>query len=139
PSLIHPSGTTGPSKDVRAAHAAFWNSANCFITKFVDETDRYMQPLPMSYTAGTGITYSMLLAGGSLAYPGGFSTKSFWDDVRRFEATITIAIHGMVSVMLDRPPAPDDADNPLRTVYMGPLLRSRDFAKPFGVKTYPAS
>ena len=28
----------------------------------------------------------------------GFSAKTFWDDVRRFEATITIAIHGMVSV-----------------------------------------
>ena len=137
-SLIYTSGTTGPSKGVRAAHAAFWNYARCFITDFVDETDRYLQPLPMYYTAGTGITYSMLLAGGSVAYPGGFSTKSFWDDVRRYEATITIAIHGMVSVMLDRPPSPDDVDNPLRTVYMGPLLRANEFAERFGVSLYTA-
>jgi carnitine-CoA ligase len=137
-SLIYTSGTTGPSKGVRAAHAAFWNYAHCFITDFVDETDRYLQPLPMYYTAGTGITYSMLLAGGSVAYPGGFSTKSFWDDVRRYEATITIAIHGMVSVMLDRPPSPDDVDNPLRTVYMGPLLRANEFAERFGVSLYTA-
>jgi crotonobetaine/carnitine-CoA ligase len=137
-SLIYTSGTTGPSKGVRAAHAAFWNYARCFITDFVDETDRYLQPLPMYYTAGTGITYSMLLAGGSVAYPGGFSTKSFWDDVRRYEATITIAIHGMVSVMLDRPPSPDDGDNPLRTVYMGPLLRANEFAERFGVSLYTA-
>ena len=137
-SLIYTSGTTGPSKGVRAAHAAFWNYAHCFIDNFVDETDRYMQPLPMSYTAGTGITYSMLLAGGSVAYPGGFSTKTFWDDVRRYEATITILIHGMVSVMLDRPPSPDDADNPLRTVYMGPLLRAKEFAERYGVSLYTA-
>ena len=137
-SLIYTSGTTGPSKGVRAAHAAFWNYARCFITKFVDETDRYLQPLPMFYTAGTGITYSMLLAGGSVAYPPGFSTRTFWDDVRRFEATITIAIHGMVSVMLDQPPSPGDADNPLRTVYMGPLLRSQEFAERFGVSLYTA-
>jgi crotonobetaine/carnitine-CoA ligase len=137
-SLICTSGTTGPSKGVRASYAAFWNYARCFITNFVDESDRYLQPLPMFYTAGTGITYSMLLAGGSVAYPGGFSTKSFWDEVRRFEATITIAIHGMVSVMLDRPPSPDDADNPLRTVYMGPLLRSKEFAERFGVSIYTA-
>ena len=137
-SLIYTSGTTGPSKGVRAAHAAFWNYARCFITDFVDETDRYLQPLPMYYTAGTGITYSMLLAGGSVAYPGGFSTKSFWDDVRRYEATITIAIHGMVSVMLDRPASPDDVDNPLRTVYMGPLLRANEFAERFGVSLYTA-
>ena len=137
-SLIYTSGTTGPSKGVRASHAAFWNYAHCFISNFVDETDRYMQPLPMSYTAGTGITYSMLLAGGSVAYPGGFSTKTFWDDVRRYEATITILIHGMVSVMLDRPPSPDDADNPLRTVYMGPLLRAKEFAERYGVSLYTA-
>ena len=137
-SLIYTSGTTGPSKGVRAAHAAFWNYANCFVMPYVDASDRYLQPLPMFYTAGTGLTYSMLLAGGSLAYPAGFSTKSFWDDIRRYEATITIAIHGMVSVMLDRPPAPDDADNPLRTVYMGPLLRSREFAQRFGVRIYTA-
>ena len=137
-SLIYTSGTTGPSKGVRAAHAAFWNYAHCFITNFVDETDRYLQPLPMYYTAGTGITYSMLLAGGSVAYPGGFSTKTFWDDVRRYEATITIVIHGMVSVALDRPPSPDDLDNPLRTVYMGPLLRANEFAERFGVSLYTA-
>src|SRR5439155_23555174 len=72
-SLIYTSGTTGPSKGVRAAHAAFWNYANCFVMPYVDASDRYLQPLPMFYTAGTGLTYSMLLAGGSLAYPGGFS------------------------------------------------------------------
>jgi carnitine-CoA ligase len=137
-SLIYTSGTTGPSKGVRAAHAAFWNYARCFIVPYVDESDRYLQPLPMSYTAGTGITYSMLLAGGSVAYPKGFSTKTFWDDVRRYEATITIVIHGMVSVMLDLPPSPDDADNPLRTVYMGPLLRPKEFAERYGVSIYTA-
>ena len=87
----------------------------------------------MFYTAGTGITYSMLLAGGSVAYPSGFSTTTFWDDVRRFEATITIAIHGMVSFMLDQPVATDDADNPLRHVYMGPLDAHDEFAERFGV------
>ena len=41
-SLIYTSGTTGPSKGVRAAHAAFWNYANCFILPYVDER----RPLP---------------------------------------------------------------------------------------------
>jgi len=44
----------------------------------------------------------------------------------------------MVSVMLDRPPSPDDAENPLKTVYMGPLLRSKEFAERFGVEIYTA-
>ena len=137
-SLIYTSGTTGPSKGVKASHAAFWNYGNCFIAPFVDESDRYLQPLPMFYTAGTGITYSMLQAGGSLAYPKGFSSTTFWDDVRRFEATITIAIHGMVSFMLDQPVREDDADNPLRVVYMGPLTRHDEFAERFGCRVYTA-
>ncbi len=137
-SLIYTSGTTGPSKGVRAAHAAFWNYGRCFIAPFVDEGDRYLQPLPMFYTAGTGITYSMLQAGGSLAFAKGFSSTTFWDDVRRFDATITIAIHGMVSFLLDQPPRPDDADNPLRVVYMGPLTRHREFAERFGCRVYTA-
>jgi crotonobetaine/carnitine-CoA ligase len=137
-SLIYTSGTTGPSKGVRASHAAFWNYGNCFIARFVDESDRYLQPLPMFYTAGTGITYSMIQAGGSLAYPKGFSSTTFWDDVRRFDATITIAIHGMVSFMLDQPVRADDADNPLRVVYMGPLTRHQEFAERFGCRVYTA-
>ena len=137
-SLIYTSGTTGPSKGVRAAHAAFWNYANCFILPYVDENDRYLNALPMFHTAGTGITYSMLRAGGSIALAKGFSASRFWDDVRRHEATITIAIHGMVTFMLDQPPQPDDADNPLRTVYMGPLNRHQEFAERFGCSIYTA-
>ena len=137
-SLIYTSATTGPSKGVRAAHAAFWNYANCFILPYVDENDRYLNALPMFHTAGTGITYSMLRAGGSVALAKSFSASRFWDDVRRFEATITIAIHGMVTFMLDQPSRPDDADNPLRTVYMGPLTRHKEFAERFGVSVYTA-
>lgn len=137
-SLIYTSGTTGPSKGVRAAHAAFWNYGRCFVAPFVDGTDRYLQPLPMFYTAGTGITYSMLQAGASLALLKGFSPRTFWDDVRRFEATITIAIHGMVTFLLDQPASPSDADNPLRVVYMGPLTRHGEFAERFGCRVYTA-
>ena len=137
-SLIYTSGTTGPSKGVRAAYAAFWNYANCFILPFVDGDDRYLNSLPMFHTAGTGITYSMLRAGGSVALNKGFSARGFWDDVRRFEATITIAIHGMTTFMLNQPPSPDDADNPLQTVYMGPLSQHKEFAERFGVSVYTA-
>jgi carnitine-CoA ligase len=136
--ILYTSGTTGPSKGVRAAHAAFWNYGRCFIAPFVTQQDRYLQPLPMFYTAGTGITYSMLQAGGSLAFLKGFSPRTFWDDVRRFEATITIVIHGMVTFLLDQPESPDDAENPLRTVYMGPLTRHEDFARRFGCRVYTA-
>jgi len=137
-SLIYTSGTTGPSKGVRAAHAAFWNYARCFVLPYVGEDDRYLNSLPMFYTAGTGITYSMLLAGGSVALNKGFNPRTFWDDVRRFDATITIAIHGMVTFLLDQPLSDRDRDHTLKTVYMGPLARHEEFAERFGVDIYTA-
>jgi len=137
-SLIYTSGTTGPSKGVRASYAAFWNYARCFILPFVNEEDRYLNSLPMFYTAGTGITYSMLLAGGSVALNKGFNPRTFWDDVRKFEATITIAIHGMVIFLLDQPASPEDRNHTLRTVYMGPLSRHKEFADRYGVSIYTA-
>ena len=67
----------------------------------------------------------------------GFSPKTLWDDIRRFDATITIAIHGMVTFLLDQPRRPDEADNPLRVVYMGPLTRHQEFAERFGCASTP--
>ena len=66
----------------------------------------------MFYTAGTGITYSMLLAGGSVALNKGFNPRTFWDDIRRFEATVAIAIHGMVTFLLDQLPRRPTATTP---------------------------
>ena len=60
-------GHDGPSKGVRAAYATFWNYHRVFLEPYVGAGDRFLQPLPMFHTAGTGITYSMLLAGGSVA------------------------------------------------------------------------
>jgi hypothetical protein len=60
---VHTFSCRHQEHDVRAAHAAFWNYANCFILPYVDENDRYLNALPMFHTAGTGITYSMLRAG----------------------------------------------------------------------------
>jgi carnitine-CoA ligase len=40
--------------------------------------------------------------------------------------------------MLDQPPSPADADNPLRIVYMGPLSRHKEFGERFGCSIYTA-
>jgi carnitine-CoA ligase len=40
--------------------------------------------------------------------------------------------------MLNQPENPDDADNPLRTVYMGPLSQHEEFARRYGVRIYTA-
>ena len=75
----------------------------------------------------------MIRRGGTTALVDGFNPRSFWSDVKRLGATGSLVIHAMVSFLLAQPPSPDDADNPLRVVYMGPLSRVREFSERFGV------
>ena len=135
-SLIYTSGTTGPSKGVRAAYATFWNYHRVFLEPYVGGDDRFLQPLPMFHTAGTGIAYSMLLAGGSVALVERFSARTFLDDTRRLNATATLVLHAMTSFLLAQPRRDDDRDNPVRVAYMGPLGHAKEFSERFGISVY---
>src|SRR5882757_1144603 len=136
--LIYTSGTTGPSKGVVCSYAALWMFHRNFVWTDVGEDDRFLLALPMFHMAGVGCTYAMLVRGGSVALLPAFDAKRFWHDVARFGATTSCVLHAMVSFLLSQPPAPEDADNPLRVVYMGPLSQVKEFSQRFGVDVYTA-
>jgi carnitine-CoA ligase len=136
--LIYTSGTTGPSKGVALSSAAAWLFDRHFTWPDVGPEDRFLQALPMFHMSGIGSTYSMLLRRGSAAILPAFDAKSFWTDVRHYGATVSCVLHAMVSYLLSHPSAPDDADNPLRIVYMGPLSHVQEFSQRFGVGVYSA-
>lgn len=134
--IVFTSGTTGPSKGVQLSYASHRLYADSLIWADVGAGDRFMMSLPLSHVAGTSLTYGMLQRGGAIVLPGAFSARRFWDDVRRYNATSTFIIHGMVSFLLAQPPTSQDARNPLRYSYMGPLTRVQEFCQRFGVKVY---
>jgi crotonobetaine/carnitine-CoA ligase len=134
--IIYTSGTTGPSKGVQLSYASHRLYADSLVWPDIGPGDRFMISVPMSHVAGTSLTYAMLQRGGTVVLPGSFDAKSFWDEVRRYGATATFIIHGMVSFLLGQPAAADDADNSLRYVYMGPLTQVETFARRFGVQIY---
>ncbi|HEY1510953.1 MAG TPA: AMP-binding protein [Solirubrobacteraceae bacterium] len=134
--LVYTSGTTGPSKGVRLSYASHRLYADSLVWPEIGADDRFMVSVPLSHVGGTSLSYAMLQRGGTVVLPGGFNAREFWRDVRRYEATATFVIHGMVSFLLGQPPSDDDTDNPLRFVYMGPLTRVQEFADRFGVKIW---
>jgi crotonobetaine/carnitine-CoA ligase len=134
--IVYTSGTSGPSKGVQLSYASHRLYADSLTWPDIGEHDRLLMPLPLSHVAGTAATYAMLQRGGTVVLPGAFDAKTFWADVRRFEATVTFVLHGMVPILLAQPPREDDHDNTLRYVYMGPLARSHEFRKRFGVSVY---
>jgi crotonobetaine/carnitine-CoA ligase len=134
--IVYTSGTTGPSKGVQLSYASHRLYADSLVWPDIGPGDRFMISVPMSHVAGTSLTYAMLQRGGAVVLPGTFAAKSFWDEVRRHRATATFIIHGMVSFLLGEPAGENDAENPLRYVYMGPLTQVETFARRFGVRIY---
>jgi crotonobetaine/carnitine-CoA ligase len=134
--LVYTSGTTGPSKGVRLSYASHRLYADSLIWDDVGEDDTFHMTLPLSHVAGTSTTYGMLQRGGSIVLPGAFNAKSFWDEIRRDGCTITFIIHAMIVFLLNQPEAENDADNPLRYAYVGPLTRVQEFTRRFGLQLY---
>jgi carnitine-CoA ligase len=121
---------------VRLSYASHRLYADGLVWPEIGADDRFLISVPLSHVAGTSLTYAMLQRGGTIVLPGGFDAKRFWEEVRRYQATATFVIHGMVSFLLGQPPGDDDADNPLRFVYMGPLTRVHEFCTRFGVRVW---
>jgi crotonobetaine/carnitine-CoA ligase len=136
--IIYTSGTTGPSKGVRCTYMHHHTySEGLFPPEEIGADDRFFQCLPMFHASGTTSTYVMLQRGGSLAVTEGFSTDTFWSDVRRNRVTTAIIMAAMATFLNNQPPRPDDADNPLRVAYMGPMISDVDgFSRRFGVRLY---
>jgi crotonobetaine/carnitine-CoA ligase len=136
--LIYTSGTTGPSKGVRLSHASQWLYDRNFTWPEINEADRFFQALPIFHLSGLGTTFSMIRRGGSIAVREGFSARTFWRDTKETGSTVGVLLHAMVSYLLQQEPRPDDADNPLRVAYMGPLSHVEEFSRRFGVDVYTA-
>jgi crotonobetaine/carnitine-CoA ligase len=135
--IIFTSGTTGPSKAVLCSYLHIYSNAGPESWPCITGEDRYLVNLPLFHIGGTGITYNMLVRGGSITLVERFDTASFWDVIRRTETTATFLLGVMAQFIEKIPPAPDDADNPLRVMFMVPLAGDiKAFAKRFGVEVY---
>jgi crotonobetaine/carnitine-CoA ligase len=134
--VIFTSGTTGPSKGVRLPYASHRLYADGFVWPEIGAQDRSLVAVPLFHVAGTSTILAMLQRGGSIVLSSGFSARTFWDEVRRFDVTTTALLHGMISVLMAQPQSEHDADNPLSIVYMGPLTRVEEFTRRYGVSVY---
>ena len=133
--IIYTSGTTGPSKGVLASYLHIFSNAGPETWPFVGADDRYLINAPMFHIGGMGPMYVMLARGGSLAMVERFDTATFWDSVRNTGATVCFLLGVMATFLEKRPPAPDDADTPLRLAIAVPLgEEALRFGARFGVE-----
>lgn len=138
--IIYTSGTTGPSKGVLTP----WNqlhaqSLGSIPIEELSDADAYYCPFSLAHGGGRMPAYLMALCGGRLIVRERFSATHYWSDVREHGCTVSALTGAMIPFLMNRPPAADDAENPLRMMVMFPLPPNHlEFVRRFGVRVRTA-
>jgi crotonobetaine/carnitine-CoA ligase len=93
--------------------------------------------MPMFHIGGMGLTFVMLVRGGSIAMMENFSTERFWPYVRASRATAIFLIGVMATFLIKQPPSNDDRDHSVRMAFMVPFTdEAAPFRERFGIDIY---
>ena len=137
-SLIYTSGTTGLSKAVMVPWAQFHSSfeSGMFPVNEGFGATTYSFYPPFHVTGKAGF-YNPAAYQGKAVLREVFSTKDFWNDVKTYDATFAIILPPMAHFLMAEPDGVDDADNPMKTVVMAPVIANIDaFKKRFDLEVY---
>jgi crotonobetaine/carnitine-CoA ligase len=142
--ILWTSGTTGKSKGVLQSYnnwirAIIFGASRGYQSR---EGDSIYCALPMYNTAAwIACIFRALVEGIPCAIEDKFSVSNFWERVRHFGATQTLALGAMGMFLLNAPARPDDADNPLRVAWIVPMPLDQwaGFEQRFGVRLIRSS
>ncbi|MEE2875664.1 MAG: AMP-binding protein, partial [Chloroflexota bacterium] len=123
-SIIYTSGTTGPSKGVLSSYLHIFTNAGPETWHFVTGEDRFLINMPIFHIGGMGVTFVMLVRGGSIAVMDTFNTEKFWPFVRETKTTAFFLLGVMTTFLLKQKPSDDDKNHDVRTAFMVPLTET---------------
>lgn len=135
---IYTSGTTGMPKAARVTHYRMWRAGAVWSgagLRFRDGDVMY-NCLPLYHSNGFILATGSVISGGvSMALARKFSTRRFWDDVRKHRATSFIYIGELCRYLMNAPATDSDKDHQVRAI-TGNGLRPdiwRPFQERFGI------
>ena len=137
---VFTSGTTGFPKAAIRIHYGMVGGAYLFgnLMTEVNSEDTIYIPLPFFHATALSVTWPAAFAGGAAVAIGRkFSVTHFWNEIRKFNATIFTYIGEMCSYLMNQPPTPNDKNHPVRAI-IGNGLRPeiwKDFKKRFDIDT----
>ncbi|MDY7038688.1 MAG: AMP-binding protein, partial [Thermodesulfobacteriota bacterium] len=137
--IIYTGGTTGPSKGAVLSHSCVYHYATDVIG-FVglNENTLAYNCMPLFHQNHRFTSTYTLLLDGSYAMGERYSARAFWNEIRKYKANHFHFLGGMPLIIYNQPPKTDDADNPAKTAWGGPIPLdiAESFEKRFGVKLY---
>ena len=136
---IYTSGTTGLPKATVLRHQKWlqlgYGSGGIFFSSLPEDVQYFC--LPLYHNSGINIAWaSTVMFGGTFAMRRKFSASAFWDDVRKYNATIFVYIGELCRYLNNQPRKENDADNPLRFI-VGNGMRAdywSEFQERFGIE-----
>lgn len=133
--LLFTSGTTGPSKAVVSPWGLTYNMWSWVPEDTLAPGESLFLALPLFHNSGrSGFNY-VLSRGGCLVTRDKFSAANVWDDVRKHDCVALALVGPLTALLYNAPPRDDDADNPVRSVILGPMIpQIEEFKKRFGVR-----
>jgi crotonobetaine/carnitine-CoA ligase len=133
--FLFTSGTTGPAKAVVIPWAAAHSHWSQVPADTLGPGEALYAPVAMFHNSGIGALQFVVWKGGRLVLREKFSASAFWDDVRRSGAVASGIVGPMTAVLWAQPRRADDADNPLRSLVLGPMIEQMDaFEQRFGTR-----
>lgn len=93
--------------------------------------------LPLYHNSGINLAWGgTIMTGGTLALRRKFSASEFWNDIRKFNATLFIYIGELCRYLNNQPAQEDDGDNPLRFITGNGMREDYwlDFKKRFNIE-----
>ncbi len=134
-SLLFTSGTTGPSKAVITPWGLTYQMWSWVPEDTLVAGEALFSAMPLFHNSGrSGFNY-VLSRGGCLVTRDKFSATHVWSDVRRHHCVALALVGPLTALLYSMPPSPDDADNPVRSVILGPMIpQMADFERRFGVR-----
>jgi crotonobetaine/carnitine-CoA ligase len=136
--IIYTSGTTGPPKGAMISHFNYLNTGKVWTEDTLQyrNDDVYFTTLPLFHAnAQMFTTMGSLHSGRPYVLRERFSASKFFDEIRRYGATIFNYIGGMLTMLMKQPEREDDTDNPARITFGGAAPRElwEDFEKRFNL------
>jgi len=134
-SLLFTSGTTGPSKAVITPWGLTYQMWSWVPADILAPGERLYSAMPLFHNSGrSGFNY-VLSVGACMVTREKFSATSVWSEVRKHNCVALALVGPLTALLYSAEPRPDDADNPVRSIILGPMIpQIEDFEQRFGVR-----